>query len=163
VQNNRQEHNYIAILKSSLDKKINILEQISVKNEEQRKLAMAEKFDLDRFEVIYEEKGKLIAELNLLDSGFQSVFDRVKDTLEKDKETYKEDIIILKNLVKRITELSMEIQASEARNKELMEKSTYNLKQDVKTARATNRAAIDYYHNMARLNVVDPQFLDKKK
>ena len=163
MQNIRQEHNYIAILKSSLDKKINILEQISVKNEEQKVLALADKFDIDKFDVIYEEKGKLIAELNLLDSGFQSVFDRVKDALETDKDKYKEDILTLKRLVTRITELSMEIQASEARNKELMEKSTYNLKQDVKTARATNRAAIDYYHSMAKLNVVDPQFLDKKK
>ena len=163
MDNNRQEHNYIAILTSSLEKKITILEQIVIMNDEQKTLALAEKFDYERFDAIYEEKGKLIAELNLLDSGFQSVYDRVKNTLEANKETYKEEILGLQKLVKRITDLSMEIQASEARNKALMEKSTSTLKQDVKTARATNKAAIDYYHSMARLNVIDPQFMDKKK
>lgn len=158
-----KNHNYIAILKSSLDKKINILEKISMQNEEQRKLAIADKFDLDMFDEIYEEKGKLIGELNLLDSGFQSVFDRVKDTLENNREEYRDDIATLQRQVKRITELSMEIQAQETRNKELMEHSTSSMKQDVKTARATNKAAIDYYHNMAKLNVIDPQFLDQKK
>ena len=160
---NKQKHNYIAILKTSLDKKIDILEKICLKNEEQRKLAMADKFDLDRFDEIYDEKGKLISELNLLDSGFQSVFDRVKDALENDREEFREDIATMQKLVRRITELSMEIQAQEARNKELMERSTTSMKQDVKTAKATNKAAIDYYHSMAKLNVIDPQFLDQKK
>ena len=160
---NKQKHNYIAILKTSLDKKIDILEKICLKNEEQRKLAMVDKFDLDRFDEIYDEKGKLISELNLLDSGFQSVFDRVKDVLENDREEFREDIATMQKLVRRITELSMEIQAQEARNKELMERSTTSMKQDVKTAKATNKAAIDYYHSMAKLNVIDPQFLDQKK
>ena len=89
MQNISQEHNYIEILKNSLNKKKDILNKILLKNSEQRDIAAADKFDYEAFDVIYHEKGKLIAELNLMDSGFQSIYDRVKDVLVSEKEKYK--------------------------------------------------------------------------
>ncbi|MBQ1194333.1 MAG: flagellar protein FliT [Lachnospiraceae bacterium] len=163
MQNISQEHNYIEILKNSLNKKKDILNKILLKNSEQRDIAAADKFDYEAFDVIYHEKGKLIAELNLMDSGFQSIYDRVKDVLVSEKEKYKEDILELQNLVKQVTSLSMEIEASEKRNCDLMEKTTNRMKTEVKTARATNKAAVDYYQNMNKLNFIEPQFMDKKK
>ena len=57
----------------------------------------------------------------------------------------------------------MEIEASEKRNKEMMDNTTSDMQNQVNTAKATYAAATNYYYNMNRLNVVDPQFLDKKK
>lgn len=163
MENNRQEHNYIDILKDSLTKKKLVLENILKENEEQRKIAQAEKFDYDSFDECYDRKGKLISELNLLDSGFESIYERVSDVLTSKRDEYREDIIVLKSLVKQVTELSMEIEASEKRNKELIEKATSGMQNEIKTARVTTKAASDYYHSMNKLNVIDPQFMDKKK
>lgn len=163
MENMKQELNYIEILINSLVKKETILKQIIEKNELQKDLAIASKFEYEKFEQLYDEKGKLIAELNLLDSGFESVFERVKDTLVNHKDIYRNEIEKLQMLIRSVTELSMEIEASERRNKELMEKATSSMRGEVKTARAANKAAVDYYNNMAKINVVDPQFMDKKK
>ena len=163
MENMKQELNYIEILINSLVKKETILKQIIEKNELQKDLATASKFEYEKFEQLYDEKGKLIAELNLLDSGFESVFERVKDTLVIHKDIYRNEIEKLQMLIRSVTELSMEIEASECRNKELMEKATSSMRGEVKTARAANKAAVDYYNNMAKINVVDPQFMDKKK
>lgn len=163
MQRPNQNHNYIEILKDSLKKKQAVLEDILERNEEQKLVIQAEKFDEEKFDVIYEAKGKLIAELELLDSGFQSVYDRVSEVLSEDKELYKSDIQMMQTYIKNITELSMRIQASEARNKEMMDKHTEDMRKDVKVARQSTTAASQYYYNMARLNVVDPQFMDKKK
>lgn len=163
MENMKQELNYIEILINSLVKKETILKQIIEKNELQKDLATASKFEYEKFEQLYDEKGKLIAELNLLDSGFESVFERVKDTLVNHKDIYRNEIEKLQMLIRSVTELSMEIEASERRNKELMEKATSSMRGEVKTARAANKAAVDYYNNMAKINVVDPQFMDKKK
>lgn len=163
MENNKQERNYIEILKNSMDRKEQVLEKILLANEEQKQVALEPKFDYDKFDQIYEEKGKLISELNLLDSGFQSIYDRVSETLANGREQYKDDIIKLQESIRKFTQLSMEIEASEKRNKELMEKTVSNLKNDVKVAKATSKAAVGYYNNMSRLTVIEPQFMDKKK
>ena len=95
MENNKQERNYIEILKNSMDRKEQVLEKILLANEEQKQVALEPKFDYDKFDQIYEEKGKLISELNLLDSGFQSIYDRVSETLANGREQYKDDIIKL--------------------------------------------------------------------
>lgn len=163
MENSRQERNYIEILKNSMERKEQVLQKILLANEEQRQTAAAPKLDYEKFDEIYERKGALISELNLLDSGFQSVYDRVKEMLEKNKELYRNDIAALKESIKKVTELSMQIEASEKRNKELVEKSIANMRRDVNAAKASNKAAAGYYNNMSRLTVIDPQFMDKKK
>ena len=163
MESSRQEHNYVNILISSLNKKRDILSQILDKNEEQKDAISALEFDEETFDNVYSEKGKLIAELNLLDSGFESVFNRVRLLITEHPEMYKDEILEMKSLIGDITKLGMEIEASEKRNKEMMDNTTSDMQNKVNTAKATNAAATNYYYNMNRLNVVDPQFLDKKK
>ena len=163
MESSRQEHNYVNILISSLNKKRDILSQILDKNEEQKDAISALEFDEETFHNVYSEKGKLIAELNLLDSGFESVFNRVRLLITEHPEMYKDEILELKSLIGDITKLGMEIEASEKRNKEMMDNTTSDMQNKVNTAKATNAAATNYNYNMNRLNVVDPQFLDKKK
>lgn len=163
MESNKQERNYIEILKSSMERKEQVLEKILSANEEQGQLATEPKFDYEKFDEVYERKGSLISELNLLDSGFQSIYDRVKEVLVNDKEKYRDDIIKLQESIKKVTQLSMEIEASEKRNKELIEKSISSMKSDVKMAKATSKAAAGYYNNMSKLTVIEPQFMDKKK
>ena len=69
----------------------------------------------------------------------------------------------LQVLVKEITDKSMDIMAQEKRNKEAILNRKDSLKKEVAMARSTNKAAANYYRTMSKMNVIDSQFIDKKK
>ena len=50
MENNKQERNYIEILKNSMDRKEQVLEKILLANEEQKQVALEPKFDYDKFD-----------------------------------------------------------------------------------------------------------------
>ena len=154
---------YISILIESLKKKKHILRDIRVANEEQKNIAMNEPFDDEAFERNIEEKEGLIKALTSLDRGFDSVYSRVSETLKNNREAYKEEIIELKELVSEVTGLSMDIQAEEVRNKELLLNCFSGLHRKISANKTSNQVASSYYQTMANLNYVEPQFMDKKK
>lgn len=156
-------HNYIAILKESLDKKIKLLDDILEQNRLQESILREAEIDFDSFNETVEAKEKCIKELNVLDKGFQTVFDRVKETLNADKETYKQDIKELQEKIKTITEKSMDIQSGEARNKEAFQRNVAESRKNIRSVKTANKVASNYYQSMNRLNVVESQFLDTKK
>lgn len=157
------EHNYIGILKESLDKKIKILDDILEQNRCQEKILHEPEIDFDGFNETVATKEKCINELEILDKGFQTVFDRVKETLNADKETYRQDIKELQEKIKTITEKSMDIQSGEARNKEAFQKTITESRKNIRSVKTANKVAANYYQSMNKLNVVDSQFLDTKK
>lgn len=157
------EHNYIGILKESLDKKIKILDDILEQNRRQEKILREPEIDFDGFNETVAAKEKCINELEVLDKGFQTVFDRVKEALSADKETYRQDIKELQERIKTITEKSMDIQSGEVRNKETFQKNITESRKNIRSVKTANKVAANYYQSMNKLNVVDSQFLDTKK
>lgn len=157
------EASYIEIMKDSLEKKIAVLNKISEQNKIQQELARAEEFDYDIFGKTLDEKEKLIDEINQLDSGFQSVFDRIKQILESNRENYAGDIKEMQRLIAVITDKSADVMAEEKRNKEAIMNRKDSLKKEVGVARTTNKVAANYYKTMSKLNVLDSQFIDAKK
>lgn len=154
---------YVEIMIQSLRKKLKVLEDIKQVNLVQKELLEDNKSDADEFDKTVEEKSAHIQQLELLDSGFDKLFDRVKTELKSDKEAYKEQIQTMQALIRRITDYSMEIQAQEARNKDLMTRRFASVRESAKTVRTTGKAASRYYKNMMQLNYIAPQFLDNKK
>ena len=130
---------YIEILKESLKKKISVLDQIAEQNRIQAELAKATEFDYDVFSKTLE----------------------AKEALQQSE--HKEEIKQLQALVKEITDKSMDIMAQEKRNKEAILNRKDSLKKEVAMARSTNKAAANYYRTMSKMNVIDSQFIDKKK
>lgn len=157
-----QSKEYIAVLIQSLEKKKDLLDQIMAKNKEQKNLFLNEDSDPDRLEENMQEKGDLIDRLNELDEGFQQVYDRVKSALQKEKDSYKEEIRTMQGLIAEITDKSATVQAQEQRNRALAEKRFAAVKKGIRKARTSNQAASKYYKSMANLNVVDSQFMDQK-
>lgn len=157
-----QDKEYIAVLIQSLRKKVELLNRIMEKNKEQKILFSDEASDPDRLEENMQEKSECVDQLNDLDEGFQQVYDRVKSALQQDKEAYREEIHVMQGLIAEITDKSATIQAQEQRNKALAEKRFSTVKKGIRKARASNQAASQYYKNMANLNVVESQFMDKK-
>lgn len=157
------QETYIDILLQSLNKKIEVLEEIVRLDELQKEQLVDEERSVDEFDATVESKAACIEQLEHLDSGFQKVYDRVSEEMKDHKEAHAEQIRTMQELIKRITDLSMQIQAQEARNKELMIQKFADVKVKAKSLRTSGKAADEYYRNMMKLNHVDPQFMEIKK
>lgn len=163
MQNEISNKDYLNVLIQSLNKKVLVLDKILVENVKQSEIIAEEKFDFDKFDEVYAEKENLIKELKLLDSGFEKVYNRVKEILDVDKELYTNEIRTMQELIRTIISKAADVEVSEKRNHEAMMAKNVMLKKQVKTVKLTNRAAAEYYQTMNKLKVVEPQFMDKKK
>ena len=157
------EQTYVDIMIQSLEKKISVLEEIKKQNELQKQLLEDDKAEAEEFDATVEKKASLIEQMTQLDSGFDKLFERVKEAMDTDRESYAEKIKTMQSLIRRITDLSMELQAQEARNKDLMTRKFVFIRETAKAVRTNTKAATQYYQNMMQLNVIDPQFMDNKK
>lgn len=158
-----QEPTYIEIMLQSLKKKIEILDKIISWDEKQKNLLENPAATIEEFDETVEAKSKLIEQMEQLDSGFEKLFARVKEELEVRKEEHAGKIRIMQVYIKEITDKSVEIQAQEARNKDLMTRKFASVRSKAKTVRTNSKVANQYYRNMMQLNYVDPQFMDNKK
>lgn len=154
---------YIEILLESLKKKEQVLKEIVRLDEEQKAQLEDEMCPVDDFDDTVEAKSKCIEQLELLDSGFQKTYDRVGEKLKENSQAYADEIRQMKELIKTLTDLSVEIQAQEARNKRLMIKKFSDVKKKTKSLRTNGKIADQYYKNMMKINNVDPQFMDNKQ
>ncbi|MDD6217640.1 MAG: flagellar export chaperone FlgN [Roseburia sp.] len=154
---------YIAILIQSLRKKEQVLESISIINQRQKTELEDPSLDPDDFDKTVEEKAKLIAELEKLDDGFDEVFQKVRDDLTNHKEEYRDEIKTMQDLIRSLTAKSATVQGQEARNKVLMEQKFTAIKGQVRKVRSSQKVVNQYYQNMMKANLVDPQFTDSKK
>ena len=155
--------NYLTLLEESLQKKLQVMEEIQQYNLKQQEVFQSETADLDSFDEAVEEKGKLIEKLTALDNGFESLYSKVKKELEESRDKYQEQIKRIQSLVTEVTETSVSIQAQEARNKKLIEEYFRKERENIRSGRRSSKAAYDYYKNMNRSAVVMPQLMDKKK
>ncbi len=158
-----QDREYLTVMIQSLEKKKSILDRIIEKNREQRVLFTEEDSDPEILEQNMQEKSSMVDQLNQLDEGFQQVYDRVKPLLQQDKETYREEIKSMKQLITEITERSTTVQAQERRNYDLAVKRFASVKENIRQARTSNKVASQYYQSMSRMNVGDSHFMDSKK
>ena len=154
---------YIDIMIQSLDRKLQVLDQIIEINVRQENILEDKKAEIDEFDKCIEEKAALIEQMQQLDSGFEKLFERVSEELKENKANHVEDIKKLQSRIRKITDKSMEIQAQEARNKDLMVRKFTYVKETAKSLRTNSKVASQYYKNMMKLNFVDPQFMDNKK
>ena len=79
------ESTYVDIMIQSLNKKIQVLEEIKKINLLQKALLEVDDADADEFDKTVEQKATLIEQMNQLDSGFDKLFDRVKEALATNK------------------------------------------------------------------------------
>ncbi|MBO5095145.1 MAG: flagellar export chaperone FlgN [Lachnospiraceae bacterium] len=153
---------YIAILKESLEKKKEILQKLLQENEKQE-TAVKQNNDMEAFDRTVKAKSRLIRELNGLDEGFEKVYDRIREEFLREKDSYREEIAAMQRLISEITDLSVAIQASEARNQKLVEQYFAYTRGKIRQAKKSVRAASDYYKSMSRTHYVGSQLMDQKK
>ena len=154
---------YLNILQDSLIKKLELLDQIEKKSLEQSEMIKVTNVDLALVDANMDEKAKLIDEILKLDTGFESIYEKVREQLLANKEQFKVQIHNLQGLISKVTEKSTAIQAIEARNKAQMDIIFSNQKRELQSRRNAMSVARDYYQNMNKVKNVSPQFLDQKK
>lgn len=157
------QETYIEIMLQSLNKKLQVLDAIIEQNIRQKEILENPKAPVEEFDATVEAKTALIEQMQQLDSGFEKLFERVSEELAGHKEDYAEAIRTMQSCIRRITDKSMEIQAQEARNKDLMIRKFAYVKESAKSVRTNSKIANQYYKNMMKLNYVSPQFMDNKK
>ena len=136
--------NYLQMMIDSLKKKKGILIRIIELNEEQNQILSEETLNGDAFDDNMKAKGSCIDELDLLDEGFQSLYDRMKQ------------------FIKEVTELGAKIEVQEAHNKVKVEAMFRRERQEHREAKRSASMAKSYYQNMSKLSN-EPQFMDTKQ
>lgn len=151
------------VLVESLEKKSRILDEIIKENEAQERLFKQEEVDMDALDASADRMGELAEKLELLDDGFEAVYDRIREELIQNKSAHRDEIRRMQELIAEITEKVVGINAARMRNKLHAEKCFKKSRQQIGRASSKIRASQNYYNNMNQLNYVDPQFYDSKK
>ena len=151
------------VLVESLEKKSRILDEIMQENESQELLLKAEELDMEALDASANRMGELAEKLELLDDGFEAVYDRIRQELIENKSAYRTEIKRMQELIAVITEKVVSINASRMRNKLQAENRFKKSRQQIGKASSKMKVSQNYYNNMNRLNYVDPQFYDNKK
>lgn len=154
---------YMQILIESLEKKNDVLDQIIELNKRQIEIVTTQPFDMIAYDKSMDEKGELIEELERLDTGFVTTYERIKDKVQKQPEQYRQKVLVLQDLIREATEKGAKIEVQEKRNKSAMELAMRTKRQEIKQMKISTSAASKYYKSMSRINDVDPQLMDRKK
>lgn len=155
--------NYLKVLEESLERKLEIMAKIQECNLCQQEIFQAQDVNLEEFDRYVDQKGALIEELTALDSGFETLYRNVEQELQNNRQKYAAEIKRLQELVTRVTEESVTIQAQEARNKKQVEDYFRKERVGIAQNRKNSKAAFDYYKSMSGSGYASSQFYDNKK
>lgn len=153
---------YIAIMLQSLEKKEKVLTEISRLNDVQKDQLDRVDSSVDEFDETVEAKSKLIEQLEYLDSGFEKLYAQVAEELSQSPDSHAPEIRKMQDLIRKITDDSVLIQAQEARNKRMMMQKFATVKRQAQSIRLNSKAITGYYKTMDRTRFMDPQFLETK-
>lgn len=158
-----QTGTYVNIMRESLERKRKYLSEILKLTNEQSVIATAEKFDDARFSEIVEKKDVLIDNINEIDKGFSSVYDRVRIEIQQEPAAYRDELLAIQELIRTCVDLGMQIEAVEERNRAAMEQ-VFSVKfQGVRQMKQSKTVANKYYKSMANGMVNDSLLYDRKK
>ena len=155
---------YIEILIYSLQTKVQVLDDIiGLTKQQEVLLTQSSSMDIDKFNRITEEKGPLIDQVNELNDGFETLYNRIKEEFVSHKMEYAAEISKLQELIKTVTEKSVEIQVTEKRNFVKLQVYLEAKKSEIKEFKKSSKTVSSYYKNMTNQHQGQSYFLDKKK
>ncbi len=154
---------YVGILKDSLQRKKRYLAEIYELTVKQGKIAVGEKFDNDAFEETVDRKEILINNINEIDKGFTSVYDRVRGTLLQEKDIYKDELKEIQDLINSCMGKGSEIEVLEERNRAKLETVFAGEKRNLRQVKNSRSVANKYYKSMSNGMINDAMLYDRKK
>ncbi|MCR5602652.1 MAG: flagellar protein FlgN [Lachnospiraceae bacterium] len=160
--------NYLQIMIDSLTKKEELLDRIIDKNRKQYECIKGkdhEEVDWDAFNLLVTEKEIAIDRIIEIDEGFDQTYNIIKDEVTANKEKYRDKVAVLKELIERLTDKGIGIQADEERNRQIIDKLFNKTRQEIKKQRVGMSAASAYYKTMSNsvVRAAEISMLDQKK
>lgn len=157
------ENHYVQVLIDTIHKKEEVLHQILEITRQQEQLSKRDTYASEEMEAAMNEKEILIARLNYLDDGFESVYDRIRSELRNHVEDYRQEIGKLQDAIRRCTELGNEIQILEERNRNRFSMLFSNARSQYATSKTQANAAQSYHKMMNNSKIADAYFVDHKQ
>lgn len=155
---------YISVMVESLEKKLQVLEKIYQLCQKQTEVIEKEPVDFEEFDRYMDEKDDCIQELDKLDEGFETLYNRVGQELKENKSLYAEQIRCMQQTISEIMAKSASIQALEERNKRAVEATFAKERREIGRGKRSLSVAMNYYRNMrGGADAMEPQYMDKKK
>lgn len=154
---------YVDILRDSLVRKKGYLSEVLELTVSQGKLAKADDFDETAFEELMDRKEVLIGNINEIDKGFTSVYDRVRTELLENKESYRDVLAEIQRLIRECVDIGMKIEAEEERNRHSLEQAFSTKFKGIRQLKQSKNVANKYYKSMANGMVNDSMLYDTKK
>ena len=159
----KEVRTYLKLLEDSLQKKEQQLEILLYLSNEQKRVLSEEPFSLDVFSKLMDQKEPCIEQIATFDYGFEGIYGRLKPVLERDKAPYQQEIERLQQLIKRITEKSVQLKALEEQNRSRFDMRMREQKKEIKTFKQSSKTVSSYYKNMVGTQANQSYFMDKKQ
>lgn len=153
---------YLTMLDQSLNQKKQMLDQMIEMTATQKASLDKDPVDWTGFDDLVEKKAEMIERLDRMDDGFESVYERIREELLRDKEQHKEFIVSIQKKIQAVSDAGAALMAAERRNKELVETKMADEKKKLQQRKTTSKVASNYYRSMNKVNLIDPQLMDKK-
>ncbi len=161
TMNQPNPHTKLTLLLEISKKKFKVLEEILNITENQNTIAQQNSVDHDLFSELHEEKQLRIDKRTELDNYFQSVYIEIKPALDRHPDLFRQSIKMLKQLIKQITELEMQIQLGEEKNRQLLYHKSLQQMMPPKPITVSRSTAAKRYHDQKKLHK-DLGFVEKK-
>lgn len=154
---------YVYVLMEALNKKKNSLEHIRELTQRQQELLKEQRVDFEQFNVLIDEKKVYLDEIEKLDDGFVVTFEKVREYIASNKIRLSKEIDAMQNSIRNITDLVVEIETMERRNRQSFELAMSRERQSIKQRRQSKQTATKYYQNVMRATSQESFYMDKKK
>jgi len=155
--------NELQVLIDALNKKHTILLSILDDSKKQYELSRESAFDLREFDNLVDHKDEMLRDMDNIDQGFDTVFQRIKSELLDNISSHTDEIGQMQKLIRAIIDCGAEISAVEMRTKESLKNSINKQRQELFQKRVSSKTVMDYYKASNQLNNLQPFFMDQKK
>ncbi len=157
-----EDRTYINILADTLRRKEELLNRLIRLTEEQEEILSSAAPDMESLETTFSEKEAGIIQLNQLDEGFEKVYHHVREAFEINREQYRDQILMLQELIRSVTEKGARLQAMELRNRSRFQMFFQGKKKEIKDFKISSKMASSYYKSAMNQQPGESFFLDKK-
>ena len=154
---------YVRMMLDILSKKEIHLSKLLELTEEQERLIKEEEFNEAEFALIIEKKSGNLRKLEEFDGGFQSIYNRVAEEIQNNKEAYKDQILEMQKLITSVTDLGVKLSALEGKNKAALEFNLQSSKQAIRQFKVSKQTADKSYKNMIGMQTGASYVMAQKK
>lgn len=139
---------YLSLLADVLEKKENLLGQLILETIKQSHCFQVEALLEEQYDEICQKKTGLISELEKLDEGFESLYQRVKVEIKENRYEYEQEIKGFQQKIRSITDKSIQLQKLESENKVKYELFHQSQRKKIKDIKVSKKTAATQYKNM---------------